>query len=241
MKWWNRLFVEGGATFDPLPYALEGEKQRATTFNEFTDAISKGTNELKASFPQCKIIDRDVNVLKSFHEFLLQFEDKVGAESEFLIAASPILANRTAKGKEEPELKNLIKLAQKHKIEPFSLVFIAAISCLYEDNNGGKFSIGRELLKPKSVYSAKMAFNALSDIRHIEMTAQVQTMLQSDSVFSLATCDHGLAAFWCALSPIEKSVENSKPCFKFSLHEELTPRLSTVEFKELFGQLLTRF
>jgi len=242
MKWWNQFFASGDATFDPLFYGLEGTKRRAPTFNEFTDEIGKGVLELKASFPQCKIIDRDVNVLKSFYEFLLQFEDKVRAESAFLIAANPILASCSKKGKEEPKLKALIKLAQEHKIEPFSLVFIAAISCLYENNNGGKFSIGRKLLKfNPTIYSSEMAFNALSDIRHIEMTAQVQTMLQSDSIFSLATCDQGLAAFWCALSPIEKLDDNSKPCFKYSLHEELTPRLSTAEFKELFGQIHTRF
>jgi hypothetical protein len=209
---------------------LEGDKRKAPTFNEFTDEINKGVLELIASFPTCKIHGRDVKDLKSFYEFLLQFEDKVGAESAFLIAASPILTDPTAKGKEKPKLDALIKLAQEHRIEPFSLVFIAVISCLYEDNKGAKFSIGRKLLKFGATYSPEMAFNALSDIRHIEMTAQVQIMFQSEGIYSLATCDKALAAFWCALSPIDKLDANSK-LFGFSLHEELTPRLSMVELK----------
>lgn len=235
MEWWNRFFADGGATFDPLLYALEGDKRKAPTFNEFTDEINKGVLELTASFPTCKIHDRDVKELKSFYEFLLQFEDKVGAESSFLIAASPILTDPTAKGKEKSKLDALIKLAQEHRIEPISLVFIAVISCLYEDNKGVKFSIGRKLLKfGPATYSPEMAFNALSDIRHIEMTAQVQIMFQSEGIYSLATCDKALAAFWCALSPINKLDVNSK-LFRFSLHEELTPRLSMVEFKGLMA------
>jgi hypothetical protein len=47
-------------------------------------------------------------------------------------------------------------------------------------------------------YSAEDAYNAISDLRHIELAALSQAVLP-DRAFALCTNDRGLALFWSAL------------------------------------------
>ena len=95
-----------------------------------------------------------------------------------------------------------------------------------------------KLLNPKMVYRSEDAFNALSDLHHLELAAAGQVYFPEEP-FAFSTCDRALAALWCALSPRGVSKDGATITFTLDLTEELFPRLATDELLQV-GSLLSK-
>ncbi len=240
VEWWGNFFKDGTATFNPLSYAWESSKRRMPTYDEFYISIAEGTQELRMAFPLCKVIQFDEHALSSVYEVLSSFQARAEMETQFLVKVCPLIANIVAKGKEHSMLKQVIQIAKAHGIVSFSPIFTATISCLYEDNTGRQFSIGRKLLKPKAVYSPEMAFNAISDMRQLELTVAGHGCFGSEA-FHLATCDKALAALWCAIEPIGEVNNESNITINYHLNKILTPRLSQEELESIIDTIRAEF
>lgn len=230
-QWWMRFFSEGSATFNPLPYAWEGRLRKTPTFSEFVSSFEEGVSELRSSLPNSGVITYGPKQYQAAYQMLQEFLPRTLTEGEFLCSVCPLLADRAKRSSEKQLLNTLIQEAQKHGVALNSLVFITVLSCLYEDLKGQTFSIGRKLLKPKRLYSAEDAFNALSDLTNIELAAAGHVYFGDES-FSLSTSDHALASLWCAISARGESSEGKEIQFTFDLTKELFPRLTE---SEIFG------
>jgi hypothetical protein len=218
-KFWLQL-IEESAIFNPLLYALEGNKGRKPSFSEFILSFNEGLAAIKKALPKCKTICYSTADYESAYQTLELLARRTENETKFLEIVRPILANRIKRGSESSVKSKLIKAAKDSNVQLLSITFITALSCLYDDPHGKIRSIGREVLKPHK----SMIFNALSDIRSIEL-AWVNQIYFKDKYFSLATRDHGLASLWCALAPVGEKSEVGDATFTFDLAEELFPRL----------------
>lgn len=215
--------------FNPLLYAWEGSKRRTPSFSEFVDEFKDGALEIKKALPKCSVINYQKYEYENAYLIVKNFMSRTENEIKFLEIACPLLSMRIKQGNEKNIITKLIKAATQSNVEFNSITFIVALSCLYDDPHGIKRSIGRVILKPHK----SMIFNALSDIRSIELTVINQAAFGEKS-FSLATRDHGLASLWCALLPIGDKFENNNDIkFGFDLTEALFPRLNQLEIKEI--------
>lgn len=227
-KWWMQFFSEGSATFNPLPYAWEGGLRKTPSFQEFVSSFEEGVSEIRVALPKSKVITYGPDQYRAAYQMIQDFEPRALKEVAFLCAVCPLVADRANRSSEKQLLNTIVLNAESHGIGLNSLVFVVVLSCLYDDLQGRAFSIGRRLLKPKRVYEADAAFNALADLRHIEVAAAGQVYF-GDRSFSLSTCDHALASLWCALSPRGIYSEGHEIEFTFDLTKELFPRLSEGE------------
>jgi hypothetical protein len=142
-----------------------------------------------------------------------------------------LISNRIPRNNEKSIIDKIHLEAKQFGVRLNSIVFISALSCIYDDPHGILFSIGRKLLKPKIKYEMPDAFNAISDLRNIELAAAGMTYFP-ENPFALATCDYALASLWCAIS-LRGLPASGKLEFHFNLTKELFPRLSDIDLKNM--------
>lgn len=235
-QWWTKFFEEGGATFNPLPYAFESGFRRTPTIEEFKTSYGEGVSELNIAFPKCKIIDYDNRIFTAVYSQLRAFDARNSNELKFLLATCPIVSERKTGKAETAAFNVILALAKEAGIGQGSFALLAVLSCLYESTTGSPISIGRLLLKPTQAYTEAAAYNALSDLRHIELAAAGQGCFK-DREFALCTRDKGLALFWSALSIRAEIDSQNVITFNFDLSIPLFERLNLEQIQLLVKQL----
>ncbi|MDR3371501.1 hypothetical protein [Rhodoferax sp.] len=199
LTWWSDFFAQGSPLFNPLPFAFEANFQRKPTMDEFVAGYEEGAAELLHALPKCHVIHLSAEAYRAAYAQLEAFDSRPAQEIAFLQEVCPTLVNRPNRLNGWKLAKEVLCAADKHQVNRASIVCLAALSCLFEHDHGKPPAIGRRILKPKNTYSEEMAFNALSDIRHIELAAAGQALFKQEA-FSMCTCDRGLALIWSALS-----------------------------------------
>jgi hypothetical protein len=237
IEWWSNLLdSNGSAILNPLPYAYESGFRRKPTISEFAAAYDDGVHELTQAFPNCKVIQYDERSYAAAYAQLEAFDRRTEREVLFARDVAPLVCQRVHRHQEAGRLKDILALADKHTIGRGSLITLTALSCLYEDPTGTTLAIGRKILKPVQDYSEEDAFNAISDLRHIEIAAAGQTYFE-DGLFSLCTADRGLAMLWAALSMRGQVLSASSIEFTFDLTQDLFFRLAENEIQSLRERL----
>lgn len=237
LEWWTKFFAQGTAIFSPLPYAIEAGYRRNPTKAEFIAAYEEGASELANALPNCHIVKfGDANFANAPFETLYSHYDR---EMQFLCEICPLISDRVPRSKESELSRLIIDMADRYQVRRGSLVTLAVLSCLYDDVHGAIPSIGRKLLKPKRDYTESDAYNALSDLRHIEFAATGQAYFEREA-FALCTCDQGLTSLWCALGLRGKSSNEGAITLTFDFTTDLFPRLAEAELLNLKNLLRAR-
>jgi hypothetical protein len=229
---WMRLFENGAALFNPVPYAWEGQQGRAPDYAEFVEAFESGASEIRAAIPGAAVVTFGPAEYSAALAIRSEFETNACREAAFLEAICPFLVDRIRQGKESRIEAAIFAACERQGVPRNSLVTIAALSCLYEDQQGAAYPIGRHILKPSRNYSAEAAYNAVSDIGHLRL-AIISSALHGNQGFALATSDRALASFWCALRPLGRLDEHKDIDIESDLAPELFPRLSNEGLKRL--------
>jgi len=232
LEWWTKFFEQGSALFNPLPYAFESGHRRKPTMAEFVAAYGEGVAELRENLPKCEIVRfQDAHYRAAYAQFEA-FDRRNERESEFLLRTSALVAERVPRQQERKVLHSIMNAADHLGVVRAAPVTLAVLSCLFEDVHGNLPSIGRQIIKPKRAYTATDSFNAISDLRHIELAAAGQVYFGEDA-FALCTCDRAIALLWCALSLRGESPTGGAIEFTFDLTTDLFPRLAEKEILEL--------
>jgi hypothetical protein len=232
LQWWTNFFAEGAGMFNPLPYAFEAGYRRKPTMAEFVSAFDEGATELRDALPKCHVVRFEDTHYRAAYTQLEAFDERNEREAKFLQAACPLVVQRVPRRTEAEVAKAIVTTADNFKLNRGSLATLAVLSCIYEDLHGTPPAIGRRILKPRSVYSEADAFNALSDLRHIEMAAAGQAYFKQEA-FSLCTCDRPMALLWSALSARGESAPDGSIEFTFDLTSDLFSRLGKDELLDL--------
>jgi hypothetical protein len=232
LQWWTSLFAQGSGMFNPLPFAFEAGFRRKPTMQEFVAAYDDGVSELLDALPSCHIVKFGDTNYRAAYAQLEAFDSRNEREVKFLQATCPLIAQRVPRREEAELAQTIVQTADEYEVNRDSFVALAALSCVYEDVHGTPPSIGRQILKPKPGYSETDAFNALSDLRHVELAAGGQAYFKQEA-FSLCTCDRALALLWSALSPRGDSPSVGAIEFIYDLTTDLFSRLSEDELLDL--------
>lgn len=234
--WWTQLFEGATSLFNPLLYAYEGQYRRTPTMEEFITAFHAGVAELQQSFPRATVVQYEQQHFESAFEQLQALDACGSRDTQFLLKAIPLVLHRVPRKREQAVQAQVLNLARDLGVLLSSPIVLAVLSVLYEDVHGIAPSYGRRLLKPTASYTAGDAYNAVSDLRHIELAALSQAVLP-DKAFALCTSDRGIALFWSALECRGVATEDSQLSLWYSLGTDLLPRLSEVEVKSVMQAL----
>ena len=221
--WWFEFFREFAVLINPAPYALEGNKQRAPSFDEFRLAFEEASLEISKQLPGAKLVQYEDIHFKAAFALITDSADRLERETEFLVRTIPLVAHRVSDSRLEKVRAQILSTAKQLRLKTHSLAPLAVLSCLYEKVDGSGFLAARKLLKPGTTYTRKAAYNALSDLRAVEMF--MASLGFNREPFAFCTCDRAIAAFWCGLNGHDSHWENERPSFTVSLTEDLFPRL----------------
>lgn len=156
-----------------------------------------------------------------------------------------MVVNRVKPGQRRTLEDQVVKLALAEEVQVDSLPVLALLSCVYDASSQPSHRLiampRRAVLKPSMSYSAQDAYNALADMLSIELMVVSQALFPEDKPV-LYTRDLGLAAFWTALQPNEKTVTHNaggkvSTTITFNLGAGLFPALSENELLELRSRL----
>ena len=156
----------------------------------------------------------------------------MAVEAAFLRAVVPLVVDRRSTSDLPRAAREIAEVARLHGVSTRSLLGLTVLSCLYEDLQGNGYPIGRKILKPKRDYGAKAAYNAISDLRHLELLIAPR-LIAPTSTWSLCTCDKALALLWCAASPHDAKLVDGELNFSIVFDERMFPRATTPELKRL--------
>lgn len=152
-------------------------------------------------------------------------------ETAFLLAVIPMLRNRVSRSELRTREQQLVQSARESGVNADSLVMLAALSCLYEGDEG-EFGAGRQILKPKNNYDHHDAYNALADLHALELLLASRT-IRDQMPLALCTCDKALALFWCGLLPTNVSRVPGAIRYDATFTTDLFPRLEAGDIDRL--------
>ena len=232
LQWWTRLFAQGAGLFNPLPYAMEAGFRRKPTRLEFLAAFQEGVEELQNAFPSCKVVEYDEHAFAAAYALLEEFDRRTESETSFLLQAAPLVACRVCTSERWDAARGIAELADQLGVRRDSIATLATLSCVFEDSHGKVPSIGKKVLKPSLTYTEVDAFNALSDIRHLEVAAAGHAFFGKES-FAFCTCDKPLVRLWSAMNPHGEVASDGTADLTFSLTEELFYKQPEEDLKKL--------
>jgi hypothetical protein len=222
-EWWFSLWQKVSPTINPVLYAWEGDCRRSPTYDEFCDSFERGAEEILATLPFAKVTKFEEQNYKAVYESLQGMSERLKSESEFLRYASALILHRSGDTDLEKNRQDLVRKAKQLGLRWPSLVLVAVFSCLYESRDGSGYLAARRILKPADTYAENDAYNAVSDLRALELYMALRTV---DKRIALATCDLAQAAFWCLLRPSSPGYSRDSVTFSAIFSTELFPRLS---------------
>jgi hypothetical protein len=173
------------------------------------------------------------------YSVLLTIHTKTPREISFLCEAAQIVLPYARDAKLRSLADRILAMADRHHVDRQSLVVLVLLSCIYANPKApAADSIGRMILKPKQDFGPADAYNAISDLRHIELAALGHAHIATDARFALCTSDVGVASLWCALGirDITETAEETE--FTVDYMPELLPRLT--DLKEIGHMLAGR-
>jgi hypothetical protein len=236
LNWWMDLLSGGDVWFNPLPCALENRERRTPTLDEFHREFDKVSRELRERFPGAHITTYEKPHLEAAYQLVTNLRRRMSKEEDFLINIAPLIMSPVPPRCLAGLGRKIFRTAASNLGADSLLAVVAALSCAF---TGDEQSLGRLILKPSHKYSKADAFNALSDLRLIELAAASQGLQEVDA-FSLCTRDRGLALFWCATRPRFNAWRGDVPSFTLDIDQRLFPRLTDREFVDVV-QNLTEF
>lgn len=234
--WWTNIFEGAAGLFNPLPYAYEGRYRRIPSLQEFESAFVEGVLELREAFPNASVVEYERVQVESAYQHLMSLQERSERETRFLLEAVPLVLNRVSRERERVAQGQVLQLASRLSVSRDSLVVLAVLSVLYEDVHGNPMSVGRRLLKPTANYSAADSYNAVSDLRHIELAALSHSVLPEHR-FALCTNDLGIALFWTSLEIRGGRTEESLFNVHYGLGNDLFARLTEQEIGQVLNAL----
>ena len=233
--WWFEFFKEFSVEINPALYAFEGNNRRPPTLEEFCRAFEEASNEIAKQLPGATLTRYDRPHYQAAYALITEFANRLQRETQFLIRIAPKLTERVA----DPQLpkfqSEILELGHQLELRTTSLVVLAALACLYERRDGSGILAARKIIKPKRAYSPDDAYNALSDLRALEMF--LSGLGLDREPFAFCTCDKAIAAFWCGLAAHSGQWIDERFSFTVSLSDDLFPRLQESGRMELIARL----
>lgn len=232
-RWWLGHLNSSQFELNPLLFAYEGGARRLPGREEFDSSMRSATAVLHECLPRARVTQH--LQLGMLYDILREWDLQHERCERFLLTAAPLLAPRHAQVQRRAVEQRLVDLAMSASVDLTSLVFLAALSCLYEKADGDGPLLGRRVLNPKEAYTPMDAYRALADLRALELLAGA--IANGFLEQALATRDRYLAGFWCALRVTAPPKSQLAKSFQVSPRQDLFPSLDRNGVAQLVARL----
>jgi hypothetical protein len=212
------MFAGQPVRLNPLLYAIEGNARSApdavTMARELADAVSK----LRNALPDAVLMVGPESV-RGAMGLIADTSARMACEARFLLRIAGLLNGPTARANMDARWDDVLQAADDCGVAREALVVLAALSVVVVPNGR---SIARRLLKFGNDYSEAHAYNALSDLRSLDLLIKILG-IYPEELTQLCTADRPLALFWCGIQVADITLEGGRVTYTLSPVEALLP------------------
>lgn len=239
--WWFKLVTNPKLLINPLPYVFEGNQRRTPTFEELKQSYAAATKIIKENLPHASVVEFRDEHFHAAYDLLADLAKRDEKETEFLIKATPLVADGVPTAKLLETETEILKTARDLGVQPkSSLAVLSLLSCLYDDGRSG-YATARKVIKPRAGYNEENAYNALADLGGLRLFlgAIALSRLPEFESFAFCTFDQAIALLWCGFGfhKIEFNKSSGLDA-TYIFDENLFPRLDEAERKNLTTRLI---
>ncbi|MBI1198305.1 MAG: hypothetical protein GC203_10625 [Phenylobacterium sp.] len=188
------LLADQPVRLHPLLYAMEGNARAIPTPDQLRAQLDEAVRKLQAAMPLARVV-ADPNVVRGALGLIEDAREGFIRKQDFLLRVAPALAAPVAQAKLQETWDKILAAADACGVARTSLVVLAALSTAAVPNGA---SPAKALLKPKRGYSQADAYNALADLRALELLLGLFALYPAARI-QLCTADRPLALFWAGL------------------------------------------
>ncbi|WP_176593442.1 hypothetical protein [Sphingobium sp. EM0848] len=216
------LFEGQPITINPILSVLEGELKRSPTSAEIDRDLSQTVAKLRRALPKAILIHSD-QTSAGIVQIIDQTRDPMARKQAFLLRMAPLLASPISRKNRDAVRREILIAADHTGVDRNSMVVLAALSIAAVPKAR---SPAKGLLKFKPGYDAGDAYNALADIRSLEILIKLFAAYPDQPV-QFCTADRPLALFWTAIRASNFRDGPDGPTFDMDPVEALMPDQET--------------
>lgn len=211
------LFAGTPIRINPLLWALEGNGRAIPDAAAVRAQLEEGMAKVRAALPMATIMagPQSIDGLLGLIE---ETRSSITRKQALLRQLAPLLAAPVARRRVDAHWSELLTLADELGVARNSLVILALLSTLVNPRH----CAAKRLLKFHASYSDADAYNALSDLRSLEILLYCLAFFPEYD-FQLCTADRHLALFWVGLGASEIAHDGVRVQFNLTPHRALLP------------------
>lgn len=213
------FFGDKEVAINPALFALESNIRRVPTPDVIAQQLEQAYAELRAALPKAKLVPENGSSLLGIIGVNNDTREGMLRKQRFLMRLARKIHAPVPARKVDALWDEIVAAADGCDVPRASLVVVAALSSILVPNGR---SPAKKMLKLKESYTEKDAYNALADLRALEVLMCLFATNPDDEIM-LCTGDRDLALFWTGLQASNFRWEESFASFDVSLIEELVP------------------
>ncbi len=221
-------FFEGeGIRINPLLYALEGNLRRNPTPEQIQQQLDEVLAALRSALPKAELVPGGIGGLQGVIGIVRDTQASMERKQTFLMRMAPKPQAPTSATKRAQLWDEALNVAQA------SVSASRGSPCLHIGCPGRCGKISPASLLASADYSAEAAYNALADLRSLEILMCLLASLPDQRIM-LCTGDKNLALFWAGMRASCFTWAGHAASFTLSPIEALLPHVSPARAASFF-------
>lgn len=217
------LIADCPVRINPLLYALEGNVRSNPPPEVIKQQLEHACAKIGAALPLAELFPPLQSGLQGAVGIVRDTQAGMERKQRLLTRLAPKLRAPVAARRVDELWKEVLGSADEYGVPRRSLVVLAALSAVCVPN--GK-SPAKGLLKfNEANYSAEHAYNALADLRSLEILMHLFALFPNEKIL-LCTGDKNLALFWTGIRASDFAWNNGLFECRFSPIEDVLPNVS---------------
>lgn len=179
---------------NPLLFAMEGNGRGIRAPSVVEAQLQEAVQLLRKALPKTELVIGDDN-LKGALGLIEDSRPGLERRQAFLLDIAPSLDPPTSHRMRNTRWREILEAADRNGVARTALVVLAALSAAAVPNSG---SPAKKVLKFRPGYAAGDAYNALADLRSLELMIHLYALFPEERP-ALFTADKALALFWTGI------------------------------------------
>jgi len=222
------LLLGPGIRINPLLFALEGNIRKNPTPAIVEAEIIKANAIVAAALPDAEIVPQGADGLRGVIGIVQDTQQGMENKAELLMRLASRLHTPTSSAKRGALWEEILETADACKVPRGSLVVLALMSSISVPKGR---SPAKKVLKLTDRYSAEDAYNALSDLRALELFIGLMAIFPNEQLV-LFTGDKNLALFWVGICASDFSFSDNRKEFRLSPVDALLPSIDFSKYRD---------
>ncbi|MGN6422550.1 MAG: hypothetical protein ACTHLA_04480 [Asticcacaulis sp.] len=203
---------------NPVLYAFEGNTRSVPTPPLVELQLLEATSKIQAALPNAKLMVGP-HTLHGVLGLINDLRVPIANEIAFLTEIAPWLSAPVGRQRMDARWEDILAAADRNGLKRKRLIVLACLSALVVPN--GK-SPARRLLKFRPKYRVEDAYNAVCDLKSLEILVQAFAQFPNENT-QLCTADKDLALFWTGLQVSDVSFADAGVDMTLTPRTELLP------------------